>query len=406
MEICNMANPYALYTMNVDSSLGPTRYGDHDSEGNWYFDCSSFISYILVESGFGDGTNPWFTTFNMESYLVAWGWVEYDPDSEPWQNGDIMIRHGQHEHTEMVHDAAAYATMGAHSDQYAYAEQVSIRTFSSAGTWTTAYRWPGGMVPTPGVEWKPENFPNGWEHFTDWQWHTRPNGPGFEMDTPEAQDNARNVFTYCWQLGWTREAICALLGNMQGESGLNPGRHEVGGTGFGLVQWTPESVLDAVMTAVFGSYDLTMRNSGHHQMLCLFGEYLQYNYNTSQGSWEKDVGCEQQWYPSTGSAYGFSLEAVSWYDWAHTGGGKGALQDLTLKFMVDYLRPSYDASVNHWEQRVQFAQQWWDFFEGFVPPTPGPGPEPRKRRARPWLYSVWPLWMFTWPLIYKAKVGG
>lgn len=45
--------------------------------------------------------------------------------------------------------------------------------------------------------------------------------------------------------GWTKEAIAGLLGNLQSESGLNPGRWQsdkVGvGPAYGLVQWDPFS---------------------------------------------------------------------------------------------------------------------------------------------------------------------
>jgi cell wall-associated NlpC family hydrolase len=45
--------------------------------------------------------------------------------------------------------------------------------------------------------------------------------------------------------GWTLNAICAMLGNMQQESGINPGRWQSGivadKKGYGLVQWTPST---------------------------------------------------------------------------------------------------------------------------------------------------------------------
>lgn len=395
--LCDMENPYALYTMNTDSSLGPTRYGDTDSAGNIYFDCSSIISYCLYQTGFL-GWNPWFTTYDMATYLLQAGFQEFDPNAQDWANGDILVRHTSYapnptEHTEVVHDADAHATMGAHSNSYPEPEQVSIRTFSSAGQWQVGYRWPEGFVPSPSNPWTPENFPNGWTHFTEWPWHYRNEPYGFEMSSVEAQDNARNVFTYCWQLGWTRYAICALLGNMQAECGLNPGLHEIGGTGYGLVQWTPESVFDAVMTAVYGTYTAADRTDGHRQMMCIFAEYMQTN--LAQGHpWSRDSGCERQWYNSTGSLYGFSLTAIDWYDWAHMDMAQSdeasvddLLEELTLQFMVSYLRPSYDASVNHWEQRVQFAKDWYSFFQGFVPPSPsGPG----ERRGMPlWMMLHW-----------------
>ena len=55
---------------------------------------------------------------------------------------------------------------------------------------------------------------------------------------------------YIWKAlklqGWTKNAVSAILGNMQSESSINPGRWQsdrVGGNpeghGYGLVQWTP-----------------------------------------------------------------------------------------------------------------------------------------------------------------------
>lgn len=45
--------------------------------------------------------------------------------------------------------------------------------------------------------------------------------------------------------GWTLEAICGMLGNMQRESTINPGIWEglvvAPESGFGLVQWTPST---------------------------------------------------------------------------------------------------------------------------------------------------------------------
>jgi LysM repeat protein len=58
--------------------------------------------------------------------------------------------------------------------------------------------------------------------------------------------NARYIYDYLTNRGWSKEAICAVLGNMQTESNINPGIWEglddsnIKG-GFGLVQWTPSN---------------------------------------------------------------------------------------------------------------------------------------------------------------------
>lgn len=58
--------------------------------------------------------------------------------------------------------------------------------------------------------------------------------------------NAEYIYKGLSVKGFTKEAICGILGNMQTESTINPGRWEsdrVGGAprghGYGLVQWTP-----------------------------------------------------------------------------------------------------------------------------------------------------------------------
>lgn len=56
--------------------------------------------------------------------------------------------------------------------------------------------------------------------------------------------NAEYILNYLLPRGWTKNAICGMLGNMQSESTINPGiwqNLDEGNTslGFGLVQWTP-----------------------------------------------------------------------------------------------------------------------------------------------------------------------
>ncbi|WP_242953842.1 phage tail tip lysozyme, partial [Clostridium sp. BL-8] len=57
-------------------------------------------------------------------------------------------------------------------------------------------------------------------------------------------DNARYIYSFFKNKGWTSNSICGMLGNMQGESGIIADIDEIsGGGGYGLVQWTPKSIL-------------------------------------------------------------------------------------------------------------------------------------------------------------------
>jgi hypothetical protein len=66
------------------------------------------------------------------------------------------------------------------------------------------------------------------------------------LNLEEMTVNAQYILNYLSGKGWTKNAICGFLGNLQSESTINPGIWEglqAGNTsvGYGLVQWTPAS---------------------------------------------------------------------------------------------------------------------------------------------------------------------
>ena len=81
-------------------------------------------------------------------------------------------------------------------------------------------------------------------------------------------NNANIIKDYFYDSGWTMNAISAIIGNMQIESGINPGRWEnddVGNLsgGFGLVQWTPATKLRDWIDSTYGGGDYT---NGDYQL--------------------------------------------------------------------------------------------------------------------------------------------
>lgn len=68
-------------------------------------------------------------------------------------------------------------------------------------------------------------------------------GESKALTSAQMEVNARYIYSYLSAKGWTLNAIAGVLGNMENESAINPGRWEgndVGnGPGYGLVQWTP-----------------------------------------------------------------------------------------------------------------------------------------------------------------------
>ena len=62
--------------------------------------------------------------------------------------------------------------------------------------------------------------------------------------------SAINYFKNLSNYGWSNNSICAILGNMCFESSLNPQLQQRGGSGYGLVQWTPKSNLTSRAKAI------------------------------------------------------------------------------------------------------------------------------------------------------------
>ena len=62
------------------------------------------------------------------------------------------------------------------------------------------------------------------------------------LTAAETAGNAQEVAWYGMSHGWTQNATAGIIGNMQAESGVNPGIWEnldPYNGGYGLVQWTP-----------------------------------------------------------------------------------------------------------------------------------------------------------------------
>ena len=66
------------------------------------------------------------------------------------------------------------------------------------------------------------------------------------LSTSEQTVNAQYILDFFIGKGWTKNAVCGMLGNMQSESSINFGIYEgldssSSTNGFGLTQWTPNT---------------------------------------------------------------------------------------------------------------------------------------------------------------------
>lgn len=176
------------------------------------------------------------------------------------------------------------------------------------------------------------------------------------LNQEEKENNASIVIQTYHNLGLNDFTIASLLANMDAESTLSPCLTERGSAnpGYGLVQWTPKSdLINACSTLGLSPY-----TSGDVQLQVIIKEIL--GQPSSINQWDsRQVQIER--YVNSGATQDmvgltpqqFLYNPMNW-----------SAQKLAIAFMVCYLRPSYDPSVNHWDYRMQRASFWYNFIQG------------------------------------------
>lgn len=183
----------------------------------------------------------------------------------------------------------------------------------------------------------------------------------------EMENNADIIIAYYRGLGIDDSTISAILGNMENESTINPLRQETGGQGFGLVQWTPVSVLQSHCNTL----GLSPYTSGDVQIQVLLPEIRN---QSGVAEWYTTSAFVRPYYNSgatsdmigiTGSQ--FLSNSMGWTP-----------EKLAVMFMVGYERPSYDPNTNHYQRRQTSARNWYNYMSG-QPPVPPTPPMPSKK---------------------------
>ena len=177
----------------------------------------------------------------------------------------------------------------------------------------------------------------------------------------EMENNAQIIYGIYNSLGYNLNTICGVLGNMQAESTLSPTFAERGGTGYGLVQWTPKTDL----TSACSRLGLSPYTDGTVQCKCIDGElfvlkdqwystapYIN-NYRAS-GATDEMIGLTPEQFKTNAKNKG-----PAW---------------LAVAFMTCYERPDTDPSVNHVDKRKTYANNWFQFLSGVTPPPEPPTP--------------------------------
>lgn len=179
------------------------------------------------------------------------------------------------------------------------------------------------------------------------------------LSQSEMENNAAIIFSYLSGKGWSKNAICAMLGNMQSESTINPAIWQSlivgsgGGGGYGLVQWTP-----------YTNFTNWADENGYN-----WGD------GYAQLKWIDEVTeTFGQWIAT--SAYNLSFEEFKT--------STQSVEWLASAFLKNFER----AGVEVEEQRQQQAVAWFNFLEGgSVSPTPTPSTT-KHRMSKLLLYAV------------------
>lgn len=156
--------------------------------------------------------------------------------------------------------------------------------------------------------------------------------------TEDMTTNAKYIYNFFRARGWTAQAICGMLGNMQGESGIIADIDEIsGGGGYGLVQWTPKSKLVNWANARGLNYRTVETQCQRIQWELENGEQF---YRTSA-------------YPLTFRQYIASTSSASY---------------LAQVFINNYERPANPNQPRRW----QWATDWYNKLSGDTPTPPTP----------------------------------
>lgn len=173
----------------------------------------------------------------------------------------------------------------------------------------------------------------------------------------ESLSNAQLVADH-FAATWSKEAICALCGNMRHESSLNPNIWEFGyghslSRGYGLVQWTPASKYIDWATAA--GLDWTLGDS----------QLARIDFEADQSIQWIANGYQLRYGNST-PKYDFSFA-----EFRSNSVGLD-VPSLTEAFMWNYEGPSFTAGNDSLAGRQAFAQTCLTTltFNGAPPPTP------------------------------------
>lgn len=179
-------------------------------------------------------------------------------------------------------------------------------------------------------------------------------GESEPLTSSEMSMNAKYIYSYLKAKGWSLNAISGMLGNLQAESTMNPGRwqsEDVGNTslGYGLVQWTPST-----------KYTEWASSNG-------FTDYSEMDSNLARIIYE--VENNLQWIATDTYSYSFKEFSTSGL----------TVSELAKAFLLCYERPA-DQSESVQNYRSSLAEAWYTELSGTTPSDPSTPSTKAKRK--------------------------
>lgn len=160
------------------------------------------------------------------------------------------------------------------------------------------------------------------------------------LTNAEMEVNARYLYEVLHSIhGWTMNGVAAMVGNMQAESSVNPGRwqsDDIGNynLGYGLVQWTPVT-----------KYTDWCSSAGYSDPSEMDANIARIIHELKNGG---------QWYAT--SSYNMSFE-----EFATSELDSGT---LAKAFLLNYERPA-DQSSSVQEYRASLGLHWFSYLSGY-----------------------------------------
>lgn len=190
--------------------------------------------------------------------------------------------------------------------------------------------------------------------------------------------NAKYIYSYLKAEGWTLNAIAGVLGNMQHESSINPGRWEgndVGdGPGYGLTQWTPYTKYTE-WVVLNGYSDPSEMDANLTRLVYEFSHAVQYyptdNYPETRSEFKEST--KSAYYLACAFAWNYERSAVVLY---------GANSKAQAENLTEAEKEANREALR--QKRGNAAQYWYEYLGGTTPITPT---TKKKKRYKFYLFN-------------------